>query len=529
MNVAIEHLNQAAALVVPEIILLATVCIMFLAGPFLVTDSGRCAPGLRHRWGALSLVALASAIAVWLTADAESVLIGPFRADNLLFYTRGLSLCTGVLLALLLWNQIDDARAAEAHACLLTILAGVNLAAAANDLVTLFLALELVSIPTYVLLYLPQRDVAMREATLKYFLLSVLSSGFVIYGMAWLFGAAGTTSLPGIAAALAPTSAVDGDGLLLRIACVLLVAGLSFRITAVPFHFYAPDVFQGITASAAAMLSVVPKFVGFVALLRLMPQLGSGPIRLPAIVDDVQLLLAAVAIITMFGGNLLALRQKHLHRLLAYSSIAHAGYMLAAFTIGMGATTGEATGALLFYLLAYAVMTTGVFAVISGASTRERPVATDADLAGLSRSHPVAALLMAVCLFSLTGLPPTGGFLGKFNLFVAAWTDGSDLARVLAAVLAINAAIAAWYYLRLIAVMYLEPAVRPRTVSGDWPAWLSAAGCVAATVLLFVLPQAPWNAARRATQPAPRVEETITAFPNIGISPAAHLRTMPRD
>jgi NADH-quinone oxidoreductase subunit N len=304
------------------------------------------------------------------------------------------------------------------------------------------------------------------------------------------------------------------------VACLLLLAGLSFRVTAVPFHFYAPDVFQGVNASAAAMLSVVPKIVGFVALLRLVPLASAGTGVLPSeSLDELQWLLAVIAVVTMFAGNLLALRQKHLHRLLAYSSIAHAGYMLAAFAVGMASPNAEAIGALLFYLLAYAIMTLGVFAVISACGTRTRPLATDADLAGLSSNHPAAALLMAVCLFSLTGLPPTGGFLGKFNLFVAAWSDGSDLARILAGALALNAAIAAWYYLRLVAVMYLEPAARPRTSSGDWPAWVSAVGCAAATVLLFALPQAPWDAAQRATRPLSSSPQAVTVGPEVGSFP----------
>src|SRR5262245_41375680 len=258
LSMPIEQIQHAAALVVPEAILLGTMCVMFLAGPFLVSDAGTAAPGVRHRWGALSLGALAAAWFAWRQLAPQSDIVGRFRADELVWYVRGLTLVVGATLVLLIWNQIDDGHAAEAHACLLAILSGVNLTAAANDLVTLFLALELVSIPTYVLLYLPRRDTAMREATLKYFLLSVFSSALLLYGMAWLFGVAGTTSLAGIAqqALAAKVSLDDGP---VQMAVALMVAGLAFRITAVPFHFYAPDVFQGVTSSAAAMLSVVPK------------------------------------------------------------------------------------------------------------------------------------------------------------------------------------------------------------------------------------------------------------------------------
>lgn len=497
MNGAIDQINQAAVLVIPEIILLATVCVMFLAGPFLVTDSGRAAAGLRHRWGTLSLLALGAAWLCWWQSTPQPAGSGPFRADELLWFTRGLTLTIGAVLTLVLWNQIDDGHAAEAHACLLTILAGTNLAAAANDLVSLFLALELVSIPTYVLLYLPRRDRRMREATIKYFLLSILSSALVLYGMSWLFGVSGTTNLAGIADAAAAGKVSMNSGLV-RIAVVLMLAGLGFRITAVPFHFYAPDVFQGSTASAAAMLSFVPKVVGFVALLRLIPlAAGVGTLHEWVPIASVRMLLALLAVLTMFGGNLLALRQTHLHRLLAYSSVAHAGYMLVGFSVGDHGTIGGVS-ALLFYLGTYGLMTIGVFALLSAVGNGVHSAQTDADIAGLSRTRPVAALCLAVCLFSLSGLPPTAGFLGKLNLFLAAWSDETWLGRGLAIALGLNAAIAAWYYLRLIAVMYLQPVERAQETSSETAAWLAGACCTVATLALFVLPQWLWDAAVRA-------------------------------
>lgn len=495
----IEQITKAATLIVPEIILLATVCVMFLAGPFLVSDSGAAAPGLRHRWGALSLIALAGAFFAWNKGDVPAA-GGPFRIDEMLWFVRGLSLVVGVVLTLLLWNQIDDGHSAEAHACLLAILAGVNLTAAANDLVLLFLALELVSIPTYVLLYLPRRDTAMREATLKYFLLSIFSSAILLYGMSWLFGMAGTTNLTGIA-----QQGFEGrlslDGGPMQLAVALMIAGLAFRITAVPFHFYAPDVFQGVTSSAAALLSVLPKIVGVVAMLRLLP-LSAGAISLESWVpsENVQQLLAILAVLTMFGGNLLALRQQNLHRLLAYSSVAHAGYMLVGLTVGGEGQAVAGSTAVLFYLGAYGLMTIGVFAFLIAAGTGGKSLMTVSDLAGLSRRRPVAALCLAVCLFSLTGLPPTAGFLGKLNLFLAAWSSGDIIGQGLAGVLALNAAIAAWYYLRLISVMYFE---QPETEAGhseEPAAWLAGTACTLATIALFAAPQWVWDAALRASQ-----------------------------
>lgn len=499
MNAAIEQINATASLIVPEIILLAAACAMFLVGPLLVSDTGRASPGLRNLWGFFSLLALGAAWAAWFQSEPTSVQGGLFHIDQLAWYTRGLSLSVGFLLALVLWHQIDDGHAAEAHACLLAILAGTNLVAAAGDLVSLFLALELVSIPTYILLYLPRRDRFAREATMKYFLLSVFSSALVLYGMSWLYGVAGSTNLSAIEQALAKRAPHEGEWMF-GMAFALLVAGLSFRIAAVPFHFYAPDVFQGTTASNAALLSFVPKVVGFVALLRLIPLTGATESLDRWLPDhSSRLLLALLAVVTMFLGNLMALRQKHLYRLMAYSSIAHTGYMLVGLAAGDVQPVGG-TDAVLFYLAAYGLMTIGVFALLGAAAgSSDRPLETDADLRGLSRSQPSVALLLTVCLFSLTGLPPTAGFLGKLNLFLAAWSAGSFIGHGLAIIMGLNAAIAAWYYLRLIALMFLEPAAEPEAAPQRivWTAWVSGAVCTAATILLFPAAQWLWDSVRR--------------------------------
>lgn len=492
-----ELINATAKLLVPEIILLLSLCAMFLLGPLLVGPAGEAPLGLRNRWGLLTLFSLGLAWVVWFSGLRTDVVQGAlFRLDELVWYTRGVSLTAGILLALILWDQIDDSHAAEAHACLLTIIAGTNIVAAADDLVSLFLALELVSIPTYVILYLPRRDRPGREAAAKYFLLSIFSSALVLYGMSWLYGAAGSTNFSGIARALAAQPS-QGANPLLPIAFALLLAGLSFRIAAVPFHFYAPDVFQGTTASNAALLSLVPKVVGFIALLRLLPLTGLVKMTdwqwLPT--EGAKLLLATLAVATMFVGNLMALRQSNLYRLMAYSSIAHAGYMLIGLSVGDTSAVGGSQ-ALLFYLVAYGLMTLGVFALLSAINTSDQPLQVDNELRGLNRSRPTIALLLAVCLFSLTGLPPTAGFIGKLNLFLAAWSQATPLGRTLAILLAINAAIAAWYYLRLVALMFLEPASEPKTpppMGVAWSTWLAGALCTLGTLALFLAPQWLWQ------------------------------------
>ncbi len=512
MPETIVHIRDTASLLIPEIMLLATACAMFFVGPMLVSDAGDSEPGLRSRWGFISLVAIAVAWVTWLHGDTAAVEGSLFRIDHLAWFTRGLSLSAGFILVLTMWNQIDDAHSAEGYACLLTILAGTSLVAAANDLVSLFLSLELVSIPTYVILYLPRRDRENGEATLKYFLLSIFSSALVLYGMSWLYGVAGTTNFTAIQTVLASRPPHAGETML-EIAFALLLAGLCFRITAVPFHFYAPDVFQGTTSANSALLSFVPKVVGFAALLRLIPLTANTESWQDWIPEhSIRLLLATLALFTMLLGNLMALRQKHLHRLMAYSSIAHAGYMLVALTVGDTLQVGGRE-ALLFYLATYGLMTIGTFALFAaidvGGRENERQARGDAfrlpaaattldDLRGLSRRQPSVALLLAVCLFSLTGLPPTVGFVGKLNLFFASWSVDPHIGRGLAVVLALNSAISAWYYLRPVAIMFLDPAPdtesRPRRIV--WAPWLAGTICAIATIVIFFAPQWLWDSTR---------------------------------
>jgi len=494
VNSALEQLQQAIGLIVPEVVLLGTVCLMLFAAPFLVSDRGTAAPGLRHRWGALSLVSLLLAGGCWWTSIPQPVGTGPFRLDELAWLVRGLSLSAGLLLVLITWNQADDGRAAETQASLLAILAGVNLVAAANDLILLFVALELVSIPTYLFLLLPRRDALAQEAAAKYFLLSVFSSAVVLFGMSYLYGVSGTTNLEALYAALRGGQ-FEKMPSLLAISVVLLIAGLGFRLTAVPFHFYAPDVFQGAPLSAAGLLAVVPKLAGFVALYRLLGLSLGVPFGGWSLSGVSEPLLWWLAVLTMFVGNLLALLQTDVRRLLAYSSVAHAGYMLAGFVAGVN-PSGSPSGieALFFYLGAYGAMTLGAFAALAALRSAERGVETVDDLAGLSRARPGVALMLAVMLFSLTGLPPTAGFLGKLNLFLAAWSLGTDAGRWLAIWLAVNAAIGAWYYLKLVAAMYLREPEGPALESAETPALVALGACTAATLALFFLPGLLWTA-----------------------------------
>ncbi|HVJ87030.1 MAG TPA: NADH-quinone oxidoreductase subunit N [Caulifigura sp.] len=491
----IASLQAAYKVILPEAVLIGTACIMFLAAPFLVPASGKAPEGSRHKWGFLSLFAIAFACSMIGPIDSMNAAGSPFQMDGLAWAVRMISLVLGGILLLVAWNQVDDGVAAECYACLLAIIAGVNITAASNDLITLFLGLELVSIPTYVLLYLPRRTPASQEATLKYFLLSVFSSGMLLYGFAMIYGATGTTALNSVQRAL--STATPSSSPLLLLAVPFIIAGLGFRVTAVPFHFYAPDVFQGSPTFMAALLSFVPKVVGFTALWRLTFLPGLAATQAGSWSSFWQMALAAFAVLTMFVGNLMALRQTHLHRLLAYSSVAQAGYMMAGLLAGSGiggATPGSA--ALLFYLVAYGAMTIGAFAILLAASRKAESIKTVDELSGLASSSPLAAFLLAFFLLSLTGLPPTAGFLGKFNLFLALWSYRTPMTYWLSIFMAINAAIAAWYYLRLIGVMYLQPASDSNLPERrNLPAWVAGSLCAVATLGLFLAPQVVWDVA----------------------------------
>jgi NADH-quinone oxidoreductase subunit N len=495
-------------LVLPEILLVAAACVLFLGGTFRPD---------RHLWGGVALASLAAAaLAAWLgprpaDATASHLYAAPVLLDNLAALVKGLALVGGAVLVLFGWHEASEKQAAEYHACILVIVAGVSLTGMANELVTLFLALELTSIPTYVLLYLARHDDAAQEAAMKYFLLSVFSSALLLFGFSYLYGLGGTTNIPALAQALATA----GGGRLppaALVALVMVVAGLGFRISAVPFHFYAPDVYQGTSTGAAALLAFVPKVAGFVALVRV---LGFAPPRelLDALRDhdvapglllgpQVSTLFWILAAVTMTLGNVLALLQDNLKRLLAYSSVAHAGYMLIGLAVApylRGADSPGGVEAVLYYLAAYGAMTVGAFAVISYLNTSRRPVETVDDLAGLSRSHPIVALLMMVFLLSLIGIPLTGGFAGKFLLFWGAMSvrvvptdagtmDQARLFRILALIGALNAAVGAWYYLRIVAVMYLRNPLRPPEGRRGWAALTAIGVCAALTIALGVPP-----------------------------------------
>ncbi len=516
-----ETFKGVFGLVAPEIALLACASCIFLFGSLY-----------NRRWLWFVVSALGVVIAITLATTIKTTLpplltAAPIIPDAAAGFIRWVALATAVILLLVSWPEVSRSIAAEYYGCLLVAAAGVSLVGRANDLITLFLALELISIPTYILLYLPGRTKFNQEAAAKYFFLSIMSSALLLFGFSYLYGLTGSTNLTVIVDALTkanteiPTDAsASPDALapLSLLAIVLVVAAMCFRITAVPFHFYAPDVYEGAPAGVVAQLAFLPKVAGFVALSRLlgligpdMPHLmGDQAIHLPFDANtQLPLLLWILAILTMTLGNILALLQDNIRRLLAYSSVAHAGYMLIGVIVACGAATGSSVGGgmsgLLVYLVAYGMMTIGSFAVILLLSTADRPIEAIDDLAGLSRTHPITALTMTIFMFSLIGLPLTAGFVGKFLLFLSAFSAPSDtpamrnLYQLLAVFGAVNAAVGAIYYLRVVGVIYLRTPLRPVTGSRAVPTFIATLVLAAGTIVVGVYPQPLVEAARKAT------------------------------
>lgn len=506
INAALIH---AIGRLTPEMILIAFACLVFLGGTFVAR---------RGLWGGVALAGFVLALLDTLRAtpsasSGEVLFMVPVVFDSLASFTRVVALFSGVLLLLVSWHELNDRQAADHHACLLVLTAGLSLVGSANDLSTMFLALEMISIPTYILLYLPRHDDAAQEAALKYFTLSVFSSAMLLFGFSYLFGITGSTNIGVILHTLGQAGAAHQLPATAAIALVAVVCGLGFRITVVPFHFYAPDVYQGVANVSAALLAYVPKVAGVVALLRLLgyvlPDSAAGVPDRPigvTLSEQAPLLLWILAVVTMFLGNLLALRQENIRRILAYSSIAHAGYMLAALSAAPYLRTSpdspDGVEAVLYYLIAYGAMTVGVFSILAYLDDEGgkdgRRIDTLDDLAGLSTEHPRLALCLAVFLFSLIGIPITAGFWGKFFILFGTLalpdnaTNVAVLYRVLAVFIVINAAIGGWYYLRIVAAMYLRSAIKPFPVTPRLPGVAAITVCMVLTVGLSVPPGLTW-------------------------------------
>lgn len=487
----------------PEIILL------FVAFAVMVIG---LSPDIKWRKAAywISLCGLIAAgamsgVMIWLDKpEVGGVLASAGREMNLSDFTRFATCIVGLLLFMIAaevpdetgtepevnpekeFNPANTSRG-EFYGLMLLSLVGVMVTAAADDLIWLFLALELVSLPTYVMVATARDDIRAPEAGVKYFFLGAFAAAIFLYGFALIYGATGYTEFAGIEEALKSQRDFNNGSIntLATLGFVFAVIGVCFKIAAFPMHFYAPDVYQGAATPVSAFLAFVPKAAGFLALMLLLALVG-WPLSVTS--PGLEAILWGIAALTMFIGNTMALLQDSVKRMLAYSSIAHSGYMLVALLAGPGYETQSAAtnglAAVLYYLLAYGVMNISIFAVVGMMKRNGEEAEKLKDFRGLIARRPVLAILMTVSALSLTGIPPIVGFWGKIYLFGSAVSAGYIWLVVLAV---INSAIAAVYYLRLVTICFLPDATvgEARTEIADLPWRLR--GAVISVFLMVIM------------------------------------------
>jgi NADH-quinone oxidoreductase subunit N len=447
-------------------------------------------PEAQRRAGALALVGIAAAAgaALWLwTAHASAAGIATSVAVDAFRWAVDLIVLLGAALTVVFsmgYLDREGILVPEYHVLVLFAAVGMMLMAGGSDLFVIFLGLELMSVSVYVLSGIDRRSPAGAEAALKYFLLGAFASAFFLYGIALLYGATGSTKIPMIAAQLGPLHLADHPMLLAGLA--LLLIGFGFKVAAVPFHMWTPDVYDGAPTPVTGFMAAAVKAAAFAALVRVLLQAFGN---LHGTWDQVIWWLAAV---TMVVGNLVALAQRSVKRMLAYSSIAHAGYLLTALVAG--SVAGAA--AFLFYLLFYTLMTVGAFAILSFKGRGgERDVQID-DLAGLSEPHPWLAFAMTICMLSLLGFPGTAGFIGKWYILAAATGGGYP---ILAAILVLTSVVSAGYYLPVVMAMYMKPPAHDQVHAGVLVPRLAGATLafmVAALLVFGLWPNLVLDAAR---------------------------------
>jgi NADH-quinone oxidoreductase subunit N len=435
---------------------------------------------------------LAAAWQWWAATDGslvatETLLSGMVAVDGVALFTRMTVCVAGIVTVLLGFSYLEDRRVhrGEYYPLLLLSATGMTLLASAADLLMVFIAVEILSLALYVMSGFAKRDLASQESAFKYFLLGAFSSAFLLYGIALVYGAAGTTNIAAAGRALAGFEVPAAFGIA---AVGLLLVGLAFKVALVPFHMWTPDVYQGAPTPVTGFMAAATKAAAFAAFLRVFAD-GLAALQwtwVPAV--------GVLAAATMLAGAILAVVQDDLKRMLAYSSVAHAGYA----TMGLLALSPQGTAATMFYLLAYAVMSLGAFGVLGVLERRQRKAIAVADLRGLGQRAPLLAGMFALFLLSLAGIPGTAGFMGKLAVVRAA-VDADHIA--LPVVLVISSVVAAFFYIRVIVAMFMEDepaelADVPVPASTGSAAGLSAAA--AGVVVLGVVPPAVIDLAQRA-------------------------------
>jgi NADH-quinone oxidoreductase subunit N len=427
------------------------------------------------------LLAGAACFVVWETPDPV-VYNGFYVVDNLSVFIKGATIVTGILSALFAPSYLIARRIplGEFYTILISALIGMCVLASSADLITLFLGLELMTMPSYLLTGLHKTDRYSNEGGLKYFLLGSFASAILLFGTAWTYGLTGTTSIAGIAAAVGGEMSA---GMLVAIG--FLTVGATFKIAAVPFHYWTPDAYQGAPTPITGFLSVGPKIGAFALLIRIFAE-ALAPLR-----ADWLGIFLVLTVLTMTVGNIVALTQTNVKRMLAYSSIAHTGYIMAGIAAYANAPDAETAAlgiqSVLFYLFGYAVMNIAAFAVVGMLQRDPSRFGGLNSFAGLASRAPWHAAAMTVLLLSLTGIPPTIGFFAKYFVLIATVESGLVW---LAVIIVLNAALAAFYYLRVVVYMFMrEPVADAATAPTHGRLlWSGLAVATVLTILFGVFP-----------------------------------------
>jgi len=464
--------------ILPELVLTGGALIVLIADVLLPRDSKKVLAGV-------TLLAIAATLVSLIPFGGTHVEVahGLLAVDGFALFFKVVFLVAAAITVLMSgrYLEIERVSAGEYYFLILCATLGMMVMAGGIDLISIFIGLETMAVSFYILVGLIKPNQRSNEAAVKYFLLGAFSLGVLLYGMSLMYGLSGTTGLR----AMAPLFAGQTRDARLVLAVILVVAGIGFKIAAVPFHMWAPDVYEGAPTPVTAFLSVGSKAASFAMLLRIFLE------GLPAMSADWIVLFYALSVVTMTVGNLAALTQSNLKRMLAYSSIAHAGYVLIG-VVAAGAGYSRGVTATLVYLFIYSFMQLGAFAVI--VLMRRQDVIGDElkDLSGLSSRRPLAAFAMLLFMLSLGGIPPTAGFMGKFWLFGAAIEAGYVWLAVIGV---LNSAVSLYYYIRIVVFMYLK-----KDATGSEPVFspsltLALTTAVVATIVLGVYPQLLFNLA----------------------------------
>lgn len=426
-----------------------------------------------------------------------------FISDPLAIFFKMVFLIAGSMTVLISMNylKMEGFDQGEYDAVLLFSILGMMVMASANDFILIYLGLELMTVSFYVLSGFFKTDLRSNEAALKYLILGGFASALFLYGISLLYGVTGSTEIPYVASYLTePTGTGTNSGVtsavlshpLLSLSLIMLLAGLCFKVAAVPFHMWTPDVYEGAPTSVTAFMSVGPKAAGFVVMLRVLL------IALGALEKQWMVILAVISVLTMTLGNVVAIAQQNVKRMLAYSSIAHAGYILLGI-VASARVPAEGSASVVFYILSYTFMNLGAFTILLTLRKEDKqtglmvPALNLEDFSGLSKRDPLTAFLMLIFMFSLTGIPPTAGFVGKFYLFMSA--VNANLVW-LAIIGVINSAISAYYYLRVLVYIYMKEPKVVQSVDNSSPLWVALYVMALATLLIGILPNLLFNVAR---------------------------------